>query len=138
MRGSRDAGYKRIQCFVKHADPRKALWRLFQEQIEYIIGDPTEIARPQAWKTEYVGTLKDGKAQGFWALVLGTPIGGGQSRVGSLPILRKPSRRDNTLRYKFSTGSLAIMEPKRMPGLRRSLSASTTSTAPRKTPPPFG
>jgi hypothetical protein len=26
-----------------------------------VIGDPTEIERPHAWKTEYVGKLKDAK-----------------------------------------------------------------------------
>ena len=41
-----------------------------------MIGDPTEIERPHAWKTEYVGTLKDGKTRGFWALVLATPYRG--------------------------------------------------------------
>lgn len=76
MRGSNDAGYKRIQRFVKQSDPREALWRLFQEQAEFVIGDPTEIERPQARKTEYVGTLKDGKTKGFWALVLATPYRG--------------------------------------------------------------
>lgn len=76
MRGSSDASYKRLQRFVKQSDPREALWRLFQEQAEFVIGDPTEIERPQAWKTEYVGTLKDGKTKGFWALVLATPYRG--------------------------------------------------------------
>jgi hypothetical protein len=32
--------------------------------------------RPQAWKTEYVGTLKDGKTKGFWLLMLATPYRG--------------------------------------------------------------
>ena len=41
-----------------------------------MIGDPTEIKRAQAWKTEYVGTLKDGKTKGFWALVFATPYRG--------------------------------------------------------------
>ena len=76
MRGSSDASYKRIQRFIKHTDPREALWRLFQEQAEFVIGDPTEIERPQAWRTAYVGTLKDGKTKGFWALLLGTPYRG--------------------------------------------------------------
>ena len=76
MKGSREASYKRIQRFVKQADPREALWRLFQEQAEFVLGDPTEIERPQAWKTAYVGTLKDGKTKGFWALVLATPYRG--------------------------------------------------------------
>jgi hypothetical protein len=76
MEGESTAGYKRIQRFLKIADPRTALWRLFQEEAEFVIGDPTEIERPQAWKTEYVGTLKDGKTKGFWALVLATPYRG--------------------------------------------------------------
>jgi len=60
MGGNSDASYRRIQRFIKHSDPREALWRLFQERAEFVIGDPTEIARPQAWKTAYVDTLKDG------------------------------------------------------------------------------
>jgi hypothetical protein len=76
MEGESAAGYKRIQRFLKAVDPRAALWRLFQEEAEFAIGDPTEIERPQAWKTNYVGTLKDGKTKGFWALVLATPYRG--------------------------------------------------------------
>jgi hypothetical protein len=76
MDGDSAAGYKRIQRFLKTSDPRAVLWRLFQEDAEFVIGDPTEIERPQAWKTEYVGTLKDGKTKGFWALVLATPYRG--------------------------------------------------------------
>lgn len=76
MQGSSDASYKRIGRFIRQADPRQALWRLFQEQAEFVIGDPTEIERPQAWKTAYVGTLKDGKTRGFWALVLATAYRG--------------------------------------------------------------
>jgi len=76
MKGESAASYKRIQRFLKSQDPREALWRLFQEDAEFVIGDPTEIERPQAWKTEYVGKLKDGKTRGFWALILATPYRG--------------------------------------------------------------
>lgn len=76
MEGESAAGYKRIQRFLKRADPRLSLWRLFQEDAEFVIGDPTEIERPQAWKTEYVGKLKDGKTRGFWALILASPYRG--------------------------------------------------------------
>ena len=76
MEGESAAGYKRIQRFLGKADPRAALWRLFQEDAEFVIGDPTEIERPHAWKTDYVGTLKDGKTKGFWALILATPYRG--------------------------------------------------------------
>ena len=76
MEGESAAGYKRIQRFLGKADPRTALWRLFQEDAAFVIGDPTEIERPHAWKTEYVGKLKDGKTRGFWALILATPYRG--------------------------------------------------------------
>lgn len=76
MEGESAAGYKRIQRFLGKADPRTALWRLFQEEAEFVLGDPTEIERPHAWKTEYVGKLKDGKTRGFWALILATPYRG--------------------------------------------------------------
>lgn len=76
MEGESAAGYKRIQRFLGKADPRAALWRLFQEEAEFVIGDPTEIERPNAWKTEYVGKLKDGKTKGFWSLILATPYRG--------------------------------------------------------------
>jgi hypothetical protein len=84
MEGESAAGYKRIQRFLKRADPRLALWRLFQEDAEFVIGDPTEIERPQAWKTEYVGKLKDGKTRGFWALILATPYRGRAIPCGML------------------------------------------------------
>ena len=84
MEGESAAGYKRIQRFLKSSDPRTALWRLFQEEAEFVIGDPTEIERSQAWKTEYVGTLKDGKTKGFWALILATPYRGRAIPCGML------------------------------------------------------
>ena len=41
-----------------------------------MIGDPTEIERPNANKTKYVGTLKDGQTKGFCVLTLATPVRG--------------------------------------------------------------
>jgi len=41
-----------------------------------VIGDPTEIERPNANKTKYVGTLKDGQTKGFCVLTLATPVRG--------------------------------------------------------------
>ncbi len=76
MEGNSAAAYKRIQRFLKRNDPRLMLARLYQVDAEFVIGDPTEIERAQAWKTEYVGTLKDGKTKGFWAMVLATPYRG--------------------------------------------------------------
>jgi len=76
MRGNPSANYKMIQRFLEQVDPREAVIRLFQEEAPFVIGDPTEIARPQAKKTAYVGTLKDGKTKGFWLLMLATPFRG--------------------------------------------------------------
>ena len=76
MRGNPDANYKAIQRFLGQADPRDALIRLFQEEAPFVFADPTEIPRPQAKKTAYVGTLKDGKTKGFWLLMLATPFRG--------------------------------------------------------------
>lgn len=76
MPGNPGAGYKRIQRFLAQADPHEALLRLFQVDAPFVLGDPTEIPRPQARKTEYVGRLKDGKTRGFWLLSLATPFRG--------------------------------------------------------------
>lgn len=76
MPGSPDANYKQIQRFLAQADPRSALHRLFQVDAPFVIGDPTEIPRPQAKATSYVGTLKDGETKGFWLLLLSTPFRG--------------------------------------------------------------
>ena len=69
MRGSSAAAYKRVQRFLRQTDPREVLWRLFQEQAQFVIGDATEIERPQARETEYVGKLKDGKSKGICILL---------------------------------------------------------------------
>jgi len=65
-----------IQRFLRQADPKAALLRLFEADAPFVIGDPTEMPRPQARKTSYVGTLKDGKTRGFWLLLLATPYHG--------------------------------------------------------------
>jgi hypothetical protein len=76
MEGGEAASYKRVQRFLEKEDPRQALKLLFNEEAEFVIGDPTEIERPHAHKTDYVGTLKDGKTKGFWMLTLATPVRG--------------------------------------------------------------
>ena len=75
MKGSEAAAYKRLQRLMSKADPREALLRLFVEQSDFVLGDPTEIERQQARKTRYVGYLK-GKRRGFWVLALATPFRG--------------------------------------------------------------
>jgi hypothetical protein len=76
MPGSEAASYKRIQRFLYKNDPQEALRLLFNEEADFVIGDPTEIERPHAEKTAYVGTLKDGQTKGFWMLTLATPLRG--------------------------------------------------------------
>lgn len=76
MAGNEAAGYKRIQRFLQDNDPREALKMLFNEEADFVIADPTEIERPHAEQTEYVGTLMDGHTIGFWMLTLATPLRG--------------------------------------------------------------
>jgi hypothetical protein len=76
MRGTEEANYKCIQRFLASSSPQQALLRLFQENAAFVIGDPTEMPRPQAKKSEYVGTISDGKTSGYWLLILATPFHG--------------------------------------------------------------
>lgn len=76
MPGSEAASYKRIQRFLQENEPQETLKLLFNEEADFVIGDPTEIERPHAEKTAYVGTLKDGQTKGFWMLTLATPLRG--------------------------------------------------------------
>lgn len=75
MEGNSDANYKTIQRFIDKNDPKESLQRFYDEDSSFVLGDPTDIERPQAKKTEYVGELKD-KKRGFQALVLATPYRG--------------------------------------------------------------
>ena len=76
MPGGQSASYKRIQRFLQDQDPQEALRMLFNEDAKFVIGDPTEIERPHANRTNYVGTLMDGQTKGFWMLTLATPLRG--------------------------------------------------------------
>ncbi len=76
MHGSMDAAYKRLQRFLQRHDPRTALWRLLPDDAPFVLADVTEIPRPQAYKTSYVGTLKDGHTKGFWVMTFATPYRG--------------------------------------------------------------
>jgi len=76
MRGNAEANYKHIQRFMQNVDTKESLLRLFQADAPFVIGDATEIPRPHAYRTPYVGTLKDGKTRGFWLLLLATPYRG--------------------------------------------------------------
>jgi hypothetical protein len=76
MPGTPAANYKAIQRFIHGTDLQAALRRLFQADAEFVIADPTEMPRPQAYKTDYVGKLSDGQTRGYWLLVLSTPFRG--------------------------------------------------------------
>lgn len=76
MPGQEEANYKCIQRFLGSENLQSILLRLYQEEAPFMIGDPTEMPRPQAKKTDYVGTLRDGQTSGYWLLLLATPYGG--------------------------------------------------------------
>ena len=76
MPDSPDANYKTLQRFLAQATPKAALHRLFWEEAPFFLGDPTEMPRPHAKNTDYVGWLKDGKTRGFWLLLLAVPFRG--------------------------------------------------------------
>jgi hypothetical protein len=60
MAGNEAANYKCIQRFVARTALKSNLLRLYQETAPFLIGDPTEMPRPEAKKTDYIGTLSDG------------------------------------------------------------------------------
>jgi hypothetical protein len=76
MQGREAANYKKIQRFLEKNEPEEALKLLFNEEAKFVMGDPTEIERPYAEKTRYVGILKDGETKGFQTLTFATSLRG--------------------------------------------------------------
>jgi len=76
MPGEEAANYKCIQRFIARASLKTNLLRLYQEDAPFLIGDPTEMPRPEAKKTDYVGLLNDGQTNGYWLLLLAAPYHG--------------------------------------------------------------
>jgi hypothetical protein len=76
MAGEEAANRKQIYRFLKGTDTQSVLKYLYNEEADIVIADPTEIERPGAKKTSYVGTLSDGQTRGFWMLTLATPLRG--------------------------------------------------------------
>jgi hypothetical protein len=76
MKGSQERAYKAIQRFLRQVDMKQVLLRLYQEESNFVIGDPTEMERYKAPKTSYVGKLSDGETYGYWLMVLSTPFRG--------------------------------------------------------------
>ena len=59
MMGEDTANYKCLERFIDRVDPKGVLLRLFQSKALFMIGDPTEMPRPMAKKTDYGGTISD-------------------------------------------------------------------------------
>lgn len=76
MAGTEAACHIRIQRLLQNNDLREAPKTLFNEEAEFVIADLTEIDRPHANKTGYIGILLDGQNKGFWMLTLATPLRG--------------------------------------------------------------
>ena len=76
MPGKSSSSYKAIQRLLNQVDMKSVLLRFYQEEAEFVIGDPTEMDRYKAPKTTYVGTLSDGQTPGYWLMVLSTPFRG--------------------------------------------------------------
>jgi hypothetical protein len=98
MPGSEAANYKTIQRFLESIDPQTALLRMFREEAPFVIGDPTEMPRPQAKKTEYVGTLSDGETKGYWLMILATPYHGRAIPCGFVDYSSRTINQDATSR----------------------------------------
>lgn len=98
MPGSEAANYKMIQRFLESIDPQTALVRMFREEAPFVIGDPTEMPRPQAKKTEYVGTLSDGETKGYWLMILATPYHGRAIPCGFVDYSSRTINQDATSR----------------------------------------
>jgi hypothetical protein len=76
MKGTSARGYRAIQRFLNQVDLKHVLVRLYQQEASFVIGDPTEMGRYKAPKTDYVGKLSDGETYGYWLMVLSTPFRG--------------------------------------------------------------
>ncbi len=76
MTGKSATCYKMIQRFLDKVNLKQVLLRFYQEEADFVIGDPTEMERFRAPKTSYVGTLSDGMTAGYWLMVLSTPYRG--------------------------------------------------------------
>lgn len=104
--GDETANYKMIQRFLENSDPQTALLRLFREEAPFVIGDATEMPRPQAKKTEYVGTLSDGETKGYWLMVLATPYHGRAIPCGFVDYSSKTINQEATSRNQHHFAAL--------------------------------
>lgn len=101
MGGKEAANYKMIQRFLKSVDCQSALLRLFREDAPFVIGDVTEMPRPQAKRTEYVGTLSDGETAGYWLMLLATPYHGRAVPCGFIAYSSKTIHQEASSRNQY-------------------------------------
>ena len=73
---SEASNYRTIDRTLPKLGAKKALMRLYDPESPFVLVDPTEIERPQAKNTDYVGRLSDGKTLGFWMIVFAQPYRG--------------------------------------------------------------
>ena len=107
MKGNEAANYKFIQRFLEDAEPQDVLLRLYQEEAPFVIGDPTEMPRPQAKKSEYVGILSDKETKGYWLLLLATPYRGRAIPCGFVDYSSKTINQDATSRNQHHFAAFA-------------------------------
>lgn len=110
MQGHPTANYKALQRFLRRVNPKDALRRLFQAKAPFVIGDPTEVPRPQARKTAYVGTLKDGKTRGFWLLLLATPFRGRAIPFSLVTYSSKTIAQEEMSRNRYHSRAFAVLK----------------------------
>jgi hypothetical protein len=72
---SEEANYKAIERLMERLDPEAFLHRLLDAQSPFVLVDLTEVRRPQAKRTPYVGRLRDG-GLGFWVFTLAPTLRG--------------------------------------------------------------
>lgn len=110
MNGHEAGNYKSIQRFLDTCDPEALLLRLYREDAPFVIGDPTEMPRPQAKRTEYVGTLTDGATLGYWLLILATPYHGRAIPCGFVDYSSRTIAQDATSRNQHHLAAFAKLK----------------------------
>lgn len=110
MPGNANANYKCIQRFLDECDLEALLLQMYQEDAPFVIGDPTEMPRPQARRTEYVGTLTDGETLGYWLLILATPYHGRVIPCGFVDYSSRTINQDATSRNRHHLAAFAKLK----------------------------
>jgi hypothetical protein len=110
MQGNEEANYKCIQRFLDACDLEGLLLRMYREEAPFVIGDPTEMPRPQANRTEYVGKLSDGETLGYWLMILATPYHGRAIPCGFVDYSSRTINQDATSRNQHHFAAFAKLK----------------------------